>query len=175
MEEPVVKGDGKIIFSFKDNQCIVETEYAPVPSPTPSPAVLSREPQLPFHQTIMAGNPQGQSWMTTLIVFQSISMIVGIIFLVAIGVYLAYRSHDPQTQLTQTQMQVLLNRSRDSQEQLTKTQMQIQNQEGTIDQLQVELKRLTEELKRFELKEKNREFEKKELETTPQIETNLNK
>jgi len=156
MEEPVVKGDGKIIFSFKENQCIVETEYAPAPPPAPTPVVLSREAQTPFHQTIVAGNPQGQSWMTSLIVFQSISMIVGIILLVGIGVY-------------------LVNRSQDSEEQLTKTQMQIQNQEGTIDQLQVELKRLREDLKRFEQKEKSRELEKKEQEAIPQIETNLNK
>jgi hypothetical protein len=160
MEEPVVKGDGKIVFSFKDNQCIVETEYAqalpPAPTPAPPPVVLSRETQTPFHQTIVAGSPQGHSWMTSLIVFQSISMIVGIFLLVGIGVY-------------------LVNRSQESEAQLTKTQMQIHNQEGTIDQLQVELRRLSEDLKRFEHKEKYLELEKKEQESTPQIETNLNK
>ncbi len=152
METPVVKGDGKIILSFKDNQCVVETEYTP-PPPLPPPHTLSREPQLPFHQTILAGNPQSQSWLTGLIVLQGISMIVGVLIMIGIGVY-------------------LVNRSQDSHEQFLKTQVQLENQQGTIERLEAELSRLSAELKHFRIAEKKEELERLERDVSPLIETN---
>lgn len=132
MQPPEVKGDGKIILSFKENQCVVETLYDPpvTPPPLPPSAHLSREPSpLPFYQTILAGNPQGSSWMTFLVVFQAIAMIVGMLILIGIGAYLIQRDQD-KFALT------------------TEAHQQLKNQEASILFLQNELKRLTDELKK---------------------------
>ncbi len=157
MDAPVSKGDGKIILSFKDNQCVVETEYEPAP-PTPPPvqAVLSREPQLPFHQTILAGNPHSPSWLTGLIVFQGISMIIGVLIMIGIGVY-------------------LISRSQDSQVQTIKTQVQLQNQEKNIDSLKSEVEQLSTALKRVQALETKESSVKSDLEINPTIETNGNR
>ncbi len=156
MDSPATKGDGKIILSFKDNQCVVETEYEPAPpTPPPAQAVLSREPQLPFHQTILASSPQSQSWLTGLIVFQGISMIVGVLVMIGIGVY-------------------LINRSQDSQEQAIHTQVQLQNQEKSIESLKSELQRLSTALKQVQESEKRANSVISDLEINPKIETNTN-
>lgn len=157
MQPPEVKGDGKIILSFKDNQCVVETQYdAPVPPPPVLEPELKRDqPSLPFNQTILAGNPQGSSSLNMLVIFQAIAMIVGMILLIAIGVYLIYR--DQQTS--------------------AETQNQLRNQDQSIQLLKSELQRLSQEIKSSKTsfpKEplKNSPLDPASLPETPTIETN---
>ncbi|MES2310035.1 MAG: hypothetical protein V4507_14370 [Verrucomicrobiota bacterium] len=159
MEAPVVKGDGKIILSFKENQCVVETEYAPAPpppvTPAPVPTSLSREPQLPFYQTILAGNPQGASWLTALVVFQSIATIVGVCILIGVGVYLIHQGEKREKQSTELQVQ-------------------LKSQEGAIQGMQSELGRLQSELQHLHAEGRRKESEVNASET-PMIETNSTK
>jgi hypothetical protein len=157
MEAPVVKGDGKIILSFKENQCVVETEYAPAPPPVvPAAQPLSREPQLPFYQTILAGNPQGASWLTALVVFQSIATIVGVCLLIAIGVYLVQQGKERESVSIEIQTQM-------------------RDQEGIIQTMKAELSKLQAEIQRLQAEGRKREGMEGAASETPVIETNANK
>ncbi len=124
MQLPQVKGDGKIILSFKENQCVVETEYEAPPEPTP----LSREPQMPFQQTIMASSPMNSPLLSLFVIVQGLLMLIGMCVLVGVGVHLVQRDSPLQQKLNDAQALLM-------------------TQEGDLRQLRSELLKLHEEIR----------------------------